>query len=442
MPRKKLTANFISTLKPPEFGQVDYWDTSLPGFGLRVSAGGRKAWVVMYRHQGRKRRMTIGTFPAVALSDARENAGDILRAASKGHDPAGEKKVGRKADIFSDFADLYMEKYAKGREYVKWEEGGKKGDAPEPNKRSWTRDRSVIESILKPKWKHRKAYGITRRDVNEVLNELVDRGVPIQANRTLSVIRKMYSWGIGTSRVLMDVNPCHEVKKPAKEVAKERVLNDTEIVALWNKLDWSAMDDEGKPPPISRQRTLLALRLVLITAQRPGEVIGMAWDELDTEWEKSDVPFWTIPSSRTKNKMKHRVPLTALAVEHLKAVKELVGDSPWAFPSPRSGIPVSGNSVSHAVWSEKSFGIDKFTPHDLRRTASTNMTGKRCGVSRFILERVLNHKDQSVTNQHYDHYDYDDEKCQALMTWARALKSIIAGEAVPSNVVELAGRGR
>lgn len=438
MPKVNLNnARTVAALKPPKQGQVDYWDKSLMGFVLRASAGGKMAWGIIYRNEeGKRKRHTLGAYPAMKVADARQKAKDELGRISKGADPATEKKAERKAGTFYELADLYLEKYAKGKDYSEWERNGSKGMPPEPNKRSWPSDKAMIEHDLKSAWGSRKAKAITRADVNRLLNEIVERGSPIQANRALGLTRKIYSWAISTDRVAMQVNPCHEIKKPAKERKRDRVLDPSEIKTFWQ------MAGEGVK---ITEHLRIALRLILATAQRPGEVTGLSWAELDQDWQTATEPFWTIPGTRTKNKMAHRVPLPSIAIGLLKQAMKLnhkndsTKDSLFVFPSPRHGQPILETSLSHALIRSGHFGISHYTPHDLRRTAATHMTGPHCKVARFVLERVLNHTDQTITGQHYDHYQYDDEKCHALNTWAARLAQVIEGKDPASKVVPIHG---
>src|SRR5262245_46152813 len=105
MPRIKMTVRAVDAIRAPTAGKVDYWDAYTPGFGLRVSAGGRRAWVLMYRHSNVKRSLTLGTYPALSLADAREQAGRALRAVQyDGVDPAANKKVERTAETFEELA--------------------------------------------------------------------------------------------------------------------------------------------------------------------------------------------------------------------------------------------------------------------------------------------------------------------------------------------------
>lgn len=113
MPTIKITDRGLKALKQPASGRVEYFDATIPGFGLRVSDKGRRTWVVSYRVPGRLRRLTLDTYPKVSLADARERAKDALRAAAKGGDPAAKKQSDRMAATFEELAAEYLERYAK-----------------------------------------------------------------------------------------------------------------------------------------------------------------------------------------------------------------------------------------------------------------------------------------------------------------------------------------
>jgi len=393
MPTRNLTVRLIDSIKPPQAGRVEYWDSDTPGFGLRVSASGRKTWVALYRHQGRVRRLTLGTYPTLPLADARDQAKDGLRAAAKGKDPAGEKKTARFGDAFGDLAEDYINLHAK------------------PNKRSWKEDRRALDRDLLPKFKHRKAADVTRREVIALLDAIRARGAAVLANRTLEIMRGIYNWGIDKERV--DRNPCLGIK-PAEETARDRVLTDDEIRKVWEAVD-------GQPLVIAGR-----FKLQLITAQRPGEIRRMRWGEID-----EDTGWWTIPAEITKNGLSHRVWLPESALAVLKAVKEQSGHAGWVFPSPAAKDgPVRSNTKPTAAIC-KAAGIS-FTPHDLRRTAASHMGS--LGISRFTIGRVLNHVEKSVTAT-YDRHSYDQEKRSALETWAGRLKEILANKKAPAGKV-------
>jgi len=289
MPTCSFTNRWIDSIAAPEKGQVDYFDGRTTGLGLRVSIAGRKSWFVMYRHAGRLRRYTIGTYPTLGLADAREKAKELLHEAATGNDPATTKQVNRGAPTFGGIAEQYIELYAKA------------------NKRSWKEDQRILDYDLLPKWKHVKAHEIKRRDIITLLDVIVQRA-PIQANRTLALLRKLFNWAI--SRDLVEVNPCSAVKMPAKENRKDRVLSEDEISIFWNTLATASMSE----------LTRLCLKFQLVTAQRKGEIILAEWSEFDL-----NNGWWTVPAEKAKNKLSHRVPLTLLALQLLEQIKMLSG---------------------------------------------------------------------------------------------------------------------
>ncbi len=386
MPRKHFTTRSVQSWKLPASGQVDYWDEKTPGFGLRVSAGGRKTWMVMYRLGRRKVRLTLGTFPELPLAEARQEAGKAVSRVQKGGDPAAEKRAERDADSFGQLAEAYLEKYAKVR------------------KKSWRTDDEVLKRDVLPRWRDRRAKDISRRDVRDLLNKIIDRGAPIMANRTFEILRRLFNWAIAED--YLTNSPCVGVSKPSKEGRRDRVLNDDEIRAAWKAI-------EAETPLVAG-----IFKLRLITAQRGGEVMSMAWSDVD-----EGGGWWTIPAERSKNGLSHRVPLSELACTVLQDMKRLGNGSPWVFPSQRRGRHLE-QLVQAAHRIRNRSGID-FVPHDLRRTAASCMTGM--GISRLTVSKILNHVERGVTAV-YDRHSYDAEKRQALEAWARRLDEIVAGK--------------
>lgn len=396
MPSIRFTARSIDAFKPPASGQVDYWDQAMPGFGLRLSASGRKSWVTMYRHEGMKRRMTIGTYPTLKLADARGMADDILRDAGHGLDPAALKKAGRKAETFKELAEAYLERYAKKR------------------KRSWKKDEKAIERDLNPAFGNRKAKSIKRQDVVHLLERIVERGAPIQANRTHEILRRIFNWAIRADEAGIEINPAAGIEKPSKENQREKVLTDDEIRAVWKAME------------AQTQLMGAMFKMRLITAQRGGEISHMRWPDIDGDW-------WTIPGEYSKNGRAHRVPLSLPAVAILEEIRPLTGKQEWVFLSPSCKGPIWAIWKSTADIRDKS-GVE-FRPHDLRRTASSFMTG-RLGVPRFEVKKILNHVDLDITAV-YDRHSYDPEKRRALGAWGDLLEKIIANDSTAKTVVSL-----
>jgi len=387
----KFTDRQIKALKPKS-DRYDAWETNGKGFGIRVSPTGKKRFIYMYRFKGVPRRITFGVYPEMTLAQAHEKHAKARQLLDKGKDPGTEeqdkKAESKRSPTVRRLVEEYLEKYAK------------------PNKRSWKEDERILNKDVVPRWGKRKARDITRRDIILLLDEIVERGALIQANRTLATIRKMYSFAMG--RAILDASPCVAVPAPSKENKRDRVFNENEIKIFWDKLDTAKME----------KATGLALKLQLVTAQRKGEVATAEWKDFDI-----DTGWWTIPAEKAKNKLPHRVSLSPLAIKILEEIKVLSKDSCWLLPSPRKGKHIAQTSIDHAVrLNSDHFGIDHFTPHDLRRTAASLMTSIQ--VPRSTVTKILNHAENGVTAV-YDRYSYDPEKKVALNKWEKKLKLIL-----------------
>jgi integrase len=384
MPRIKMTARTVDALRPPGSGQIDYWDAGNPGFGLRVSAGGRKTWVAMYRHRNAKRRLTLGTYPVLSLADAREKAAKAHHLVQyDGVDPAAAKHADRAAKTFQELALDYLERYAKRK------------------KRSWRKDEAILQQNVLPGLGRRKAKDITRGDIIGVLEDIVTRGAPIQANRTLEIVRKLFNWAI--SQDLLEFNPAYRLPKPSSENRSDRVLSDDEIFSVWKAFDTEA--------PL----TAATFKLRLMTAQRGAEIVAMRWDQIDGNW-------WTIPGTVAKNGLAHRVALSPQVLALLNSIRPLGKGSPWVFPGAANNDHRTAIHKAHSRIRRRA-GVN-FVPHDLRRTAASRMTGM--GISRLVVSKLLNHVETGVTAV-YDRHSYDIEKSAALDAWGMLLEQIVEG---------------
>ena len=390
----KLTDRQIKALKPLST-RFEVWEDNGKGFGVRVSPAGRKSFIYMYRFQGNSRRMTLGVYPEMSLANAHASHATARQLLDKGQDPGtveqDAKEESRRSPSVKRLVEEYIEKHAK------------------PNKRSWKEDERILNKDVVSRWGKRKARDITRRDIIRLLDEIVERGASIQANRTLAAIRKMYSFAMG--RGVLDASPCVAIPNPSKENRRDRVLSEDEIKTFWSKLDTSKME----------KATALSLKFQLITAQRKGEVAGAEWRDFDFKGN-----WWAIPAEKSKNGFPHRVPLSPLAIKILTELKEITGKSKWLLPSPRDGQHIAETSVDHAIRTNTDhFEVSHFTPHDLRRTAASMMTAS--GIQRLTVSKILNHVESGVTAV-YDRHSYDKEKRQALETWGRKLESILTGK--------------
>lgn len=400
MPKMKFTAKALDAIRP-QGKREEYWDEQLGGsFGLRVNKSGQKSWVVMYRVKGRLRRFTIGNYRDYGLADARAKARDILAEASRGFDPQEKKIQARKAETFRELAEEYIEKYAK------------------VNKRSWKEDLRNLETDILPYWKMKKASEIKRRDVLLLLDEIINRGAPIQANRVLALVRKIFNFGI--QRDIIEINPCQAVSRPTDERSRQgqKVLSFEEIRKVW-----SAIDAQKEP-------TASIFKMRLLTAQRGIEVRSMKWDDIDFE-----TGFWTIPPHIVKNKLQHRVPLSRQALYILDNLQAMGNQSPYVFPSPKNSNK-NINNVNKAVERIRELSGVDFVDRDLRRTVASHLTG-HLNIPRLVVSKILNHVESGITRV-YDRHSYDKEKTQALSAWGSLLMDVVSKkESEQSNVFRL-----
>lgn len=391
---QKLTAVAAKNLKP-QTKKYEVMDADNPGFGIWVYPSGKKAFFYAYRCQSRKGRITLD---GPTLAEAREQYRALRSLVRKNIDPqlqrVEERRQHERDLTFCSLADRFLKEYA-------------------IHKRSGDEDKRLLNHDVLPRWKRIKAKDLRRRDVQEMLKVIVDRGSGVTANRTLAVVRKVFNWGI--EQDLIETNPCLGIKAPTKERSADRVLTDPEIADFWNRFDIS--------PCIH-----VALKLELLLAQRIGEILGMRWDEVDLEER-----LWTLTPDRTKNETVHLVPLQMQAVTMIKAMRISSGESEYVFASsrPRSSTstddedrwPLRADSVSTALTrAVRRAGAAHFSSHDLRRTAATKISS--LGYTDDLVGRILNHKNRTVTAR-YNRHSYLPEKRAALEAWAAHLERLI-----------------
>lgn len=389
MPSRNLTAPFVEKIRPAD-KQIDYFDKSLRGLSLRVSPTGKKTWCVLYRFGGKLTRHTLGVYPIVKLADARKQATGALRDVSNKINPAEKKKADRTATTFRHLAAEYLERHAKRR------------------KKSWRGDERIINKYLLPVFGETPAKDITRRDIRSLLDKIAV-GAPIMANRIKAQLSKMFNFAV--LEEIVTVNPAWLVPRPAAERPRDRVLSEDELKRVWRELDtWGAGGWRKY-----RMLSGMILKLQILTAQRAGEVRGMAWHEIEGDW-------WTLPGERSKNKKVHRIPLSTQAMRIIEDARALAKENPseYVFPGPHGGAMASGQKPIERV--RERTGID-FRGHDLRRTTASMMAGM--GIPRLVISKILNHAEPGVTAI-YDRHSYDREKREALEAWGKRLSVIVS----------------
>jgi integrase len=416
---KALTVKAVEAARGEGGVRREVPDGLIAGLYLVVQPSGSKSWAVRYRAAGQPRKLTIGAWPAIQLSDARELARRALLSVAEGADPARAKQTAKRAggpgperDLIERLAADFVDRYAKAN----------------TRETSWRETERILGKVLAPDadppWRGRRVQDIGRRDVIELLDAVHDRGSPIMANRTLATIRRMFGWFV--ERGVIEASPCAGIRAPAAELSRDRILSDDELRAVW-----SASGAIGHPfGPL--------VRLLLLTGQRREEVTGMRWTELDLERR-----LWTLPRERVKNDSEHTVPLSPAAVAILEALPR-IGRSPFVFTTTEK-TAVSGHSrakvrlddeILHAARAAAAAkGRDpaevkawpRWTFHDLRRTAASGMA--RLGVQLPVIEKVLNHSSGSFAGVVgvYQRHSFADEKRAALEAWGRFVEELVRG---------------
>ena len=377
---------------PPRQVRYEITEEGRAGLRIRVSPTGAKSWIFVYRRKAKLARITMGSYPEMSLAEAHGELARLRGLLRKGTDPVHARQALKQEEIdapsVSQLAHLYIERYAKAR------------------KRSWLEDQRILEKDVIVRWRQITAKDITRRDVVALLDDIVNRGSPIAANRTLACVRKMFNYAV--ERSILETSPCVAVKAPSKENRRDRVLSEDEIRAFWEGLEHTTISI-----PIR-----YALKLQLVTAQRKGEVIAAEWPDFDLT-----KGWWTIPAERSKNHLAHLVPLSPVALHLLHEMPRL--DDRHLFPSRSVNGYITPEAINHALqWSMGALGTQPFTPHDLRRTAASHMT--RIGIPRLVVSKILNHVETGVTAI-YDRHSYDAEKREALDAWGQKLEAIRGG---------------
>jgi integrase len=420
---RKFTDPQVRDLKPEA---ARYIVRGPDGLGVRVSPTGRKVWVYSYRLKGKPGLMNLGDAKTMNVADAKHEHSKALALKNAGISPAATAAMERAetltAPTVRDLASDFIARYSK------------------PRKRTWGEDQRLLEREVVDYFGDMLARDVRRRDVVALLDRIVARGAPIQANRTLAVLRKAYNWAI--SRDIVEANPCSQVSRPAKENERDRVLRGDELGKFVSCAFASEPKDVG-------HAVRLGLLTLLATGQRAGEVSAMEWQDVDLE-----SAVWTIPASKAKNGLAHRVPLSPFAVSLLEEADRILRTRPrnkkiprpddgkpksHVFPSTRGDRPMDVTALNHAIRRRREAWkiAEPFRAHDLRRTCATGIAD--LGFSRFVIGRILNHQETGVTRI-YDRATYDAEKRQALDAWGAKLESLARGEEKPALAVVKGGK--
>ena len=389
----KLNDRAVKALKPSDkryFVQIEGY----PGLQLRVNKNGEVSFIYRYTIQGRRRVMTLGSYPKMTIKIAGVRYADAARQVEMGVDPMATREEARDETnpIIADFADRYLKHYIKpklkastGKEYER-----------------------LINKYILPKWKKRKIKDIKRVNIVALVEKMAVK-TPIQANRTLAVIKGMFSYAVRVG--VLEHSPATGVSPPGKETVKDRVLSLNEIATMIKALEQAPRDARD------------ILLLILLTGQRPGEVSAIRRKQVDEDW-------WILSVKENKSGQPHRVYLASWARQIIRDRIDDLHPSDYLFPTHgRKRKHILADNMKNWLHRRlgkqlKEAGVEYFTAHDLRRSAATGMA--MLGHAAVVPD-ILNHAPQGITRTVYDRYDRAPEIKRALIAWETAIRQALAG---------------
>lgn len=392
------------------------WDTQIPSFGCRIYPSGKKAFIVWYRHRGRKRIHTVGQYGKITLDIARDLAIKHLAKIADDIDPTEQKRKARSAYIVSSAFDQFLEKYAK------------------LHNKHWKEKKRIFDNDVIPLIGKLPVHEVTKSHIVRILDRITDRGAPIAANRALAHVKKFFRWCV--QRDIIQFSPADGVTKQTPDTSRDRVLTALEIKDIW-----TACDEIGYPYG-------LFIQLALVTAQRRNEIATLKWKDIDF---KNNI--WHLPRENTKTDRAHDVPLSDLALSLLEKAPEM-GELVFTTTgtTPYSGFTQGKNALDKRVQRIRDKrlqavmkdggsmktrqdldALPEWRVHDLRRSAASHMASLR--IAPHVIEKILNHSNGIISGVAavYNRYEYGEEKQQALLKWSEHLQAEILTEGAGIN---------
>lgn len=305
------------------------------GFAMRVMPSGAKTWQLIYIFEDQRKWFSLGQYPQVSLADARLLFRANKKLLSKGIDPGEQTRLQRlenpQAMTVDELCNEFLEKYAQVKKRAS----------------SAYEDELNLKRDVRPLLGKYKAKEIRRPDILEVIDGIMTRKAPVQANRTLATVRKMFAWAL--ERGIVESNPASGISKPSHEQPKERALSMKEVATFWA--------NAGQKDDLQSIEIVKVLKLILLTGCRPGEILALNWENVKGRWAE-------LSGTSTKNKRPHRVFLSTLALD----VMGKAGKGPVI--KRYEGATIAVYTLSCWLRREKHLGLPSWTPHDLRRTCA------------------------------------------------------------------------
>jgi integrase len=363
--RDRLTDRLVLTLPAPAKNNKVYFDAPnrngadwTPGFGLCVTPAGHRSFILDYRDRaGQQRRLTIGSPPAWTVAAARREAAERRRDIDAGSDPRAEQEAAKRALNVAELCDRYeRDELTKRRNSTRAEYS------------------AIIKSYIRPAIGKLKILDVRHDDIDRLHRRIADHA-PYRANRTVAVLSRMFNLAIKWQ--LRTDNPAKGIERNP-EHKRERFLSAAELARLAEAL-------AARPCPSAD-----AIRLLLLTGARRGEILGATWSQFDLE-----NGIWVKPAATTKQAKLHRVPLKA-ALQLLLSMRGRSGDSPYLFPGPRGGPQHDLKKYWAGVC--KAAQIEGARVHDLRHTFASVLASSGLGLP--VIGALLGHSQPSTASRY------------------------------------------
>jgi len=359
--RERLTKKLIDSLSPPEKGNTITYDDTIRGFGIRVTKKGVKSFVLNYVVNGRERRYTIGKYGAWTTAAAREKAAELKRQVDNGIDPLAIKQAERAAMSVKEL----------------WKEFEKR-HLPSLVDRSQKDVASMFANYILPELGTVRLKDLSGAQIDDLHKHVTQKGGSTRANRVLEALRSAINKGIRWG--YCEKNPADGFKRNAEE-AKENYLTPAQLETVFDKLN-----------EMPNEKAANIIRMLILTGARIGEVLRAEWTHFDL-----DKALWIKPSSHTKQKKVHKVPISLETIELLEGIKEN-NSSKYLFPSEK-GKPMHDIKKPWA-WLRKEANIKGYRIHDLRHTFASLLITE--GENLAVIGKLLGHS-QHQTTMRYAH---------------------------------------
>lgn len=374
------------------------------GLYLEVTPSGGKLWRLKFRHAGKEKKLSIGSYPAVSLSDARDKAGEAKRALAAGVDPAAQKqsdKIARKFASANSFEAVALEFMRVRMSGMAQSTVGKKDQLLKKNLLPWLGSRNIAE--------------ITALELLAVLRRVESRGANELAHRCLQIAGQVFRYAISTGRA--ERNPAADLRgalEPVQVTSHAAITEPEHVGALLRAINSYAGTFVVK----------CALQLAPMVFVRPGELRQAEWSELDL-----DRAEWNIPAERMKMREPHLVPLSAQAVEILRSLQQLTGRGRYLFPSLRSGKRAMSENTLNAALRRLGYQTTEMTSHGFRAMART-ILDEVLGFRPDFIEHQLAHAVRDPNGRAYNRTKHLGERRKMMQAWADYLDKLRDGAQV------------